>query len=112
VLYGNGAGRTVSLTTINTQGEYERIEFAFDSALHTYAHTVRALDSGEHRVAVLEKGVVASIETDGELSITVPKTGEQRIVQDTGVDTTLRLARRGDTVLYIKNGAVWSLTMK
>ncbi|MBP9749909.1 MAG: hypothetical protein KBD21_04215 [Candidatus Pacebacteria bacterium] len=112
VLAGEGSGRIVVLTAVTPQGTYERYTVLFDHAMQTCQVTVRTVDTPDQNVTVLPKGVVVSIEEDGELTITVPTSGVVHTVSDKDIATDMALTRWGDKVLYVKGGTVWSLEMK
>jgi hypothetical protein len=112
VLAGEGSGRIVVLTAVTPRGTYERYTVLFDKAMQTYVVSTKTVDMPDQNLTVLPKGVVASIEEDGELTITVPTSGVVHTVADKDIATDMMLARWGDKVLYVKDGAVWSLEMK
>ncbi len=103
-------GRIAVLTVLSGQGTYQRMICYLDASLD-HAHGELQPADMEHNVAVLPKGVVALIERDGELTITVPSSGVVRRVEDRGIETTMRLARLGDKVVYMADDALWSLSM-
>lgn len=109
---GVSYGRIVVLIAISKSGEYRRLDFYFDHDMRTYQVTKKTVDTPELNAVVLPKGVVASIEEDGELVITVPSTQVVNKVKDQNITTDVALFRWEDTVLCIKDGAVWSLRMR
>lgn len=112
VVAGEGSGRIVVLTVATQGGTYERYTVLFDKAMQTYQLTHTTVDTSDQNLTVLPKGVVASIEADGELTITVPSSGVVHTVADKDIATDMHLARWGDKVVYVKGGAVWSLEMR
>ena len=63
-------------------------------------------------MAILPKGVSATIVRDGELDVFVPASGNMTRVQDGQVSTEMALANIGDRVVYIYEGEIWSARMK
>jgi hypothetical protein len=66
----------------------------------------------ELNLAILPKGVCATIVKDGELDIFVPANGQLVRIDDGQIGADMFLSNWGDKVVYIQNGAVWSLRMK
>lgn len=112
VLSGKAGERYVVVVSGDKSGTYERHTFVFDRDHSAYHHSATAIDSPEANVCILPKGVVASIEEDGELVLFVPSNGNVARIKDRHIATDMRLTRWGDKVLYIEGGALWSLRMK
>ncbi len=108
---GKSCGRFVVMTVVTAKGEYERLTFTFDHEYGSYAFARTVVDSPELNLAILPKGVVASIEDDGELVVFVPTSGKVVKVPDKHILADMTLARTEDQVLYIKDGALWSVRM-
>lgn len=104
--------RYVEVAAINKSGTYHAYGFAFDRAWQHYSATTRDIDQPSLNTALLPKGVAARIEDDGELVVFVPSQGEQKVVRDKDIATTMHLTNIGDTVVYRKDGALWSLRMR
>lgn len=107
-----GHGRYVEVMTVTQNGNYEALQFMFTHDLKSYRLTTETRDDAEQNLVILPKGVVAQITKDGELSILVPQTGEQKLVTDTDIATTMRLGHQGDRVIYRHENTVWSLRMR
>lgn len=112
IVSGKACGRFVAMTAIDRKGKHERIEFMFDREHGSYTLRRIAVDSPELNMTILPKGVVASIENDGELIIYVPSSGKVVKVADKHLATDMLLARSEDQVLYVENGAVWNMQMR
>jgi len=112
VIMAKSGPRFVVLTTLNRSGEYERLEFVFDCDYQGYTLSRHNVDGPELNLVILQKGVAASIVKDGELAIVVPTTGNTTIVSDKHVATDMLLGSIDDRVVYVLNGALWSLRMK
>ena len=69
-------------------------------------------DSPDLNVAILPKGVCTTIVDDGKMNIFVPTSGTLREVEDTHISTDMLLANWDDRVVYIHDGAIWSVRMK
>lgn len=111
IVSGIATGRIASMVTIDKTGQYEVYDFAGDKDWRSYSLTVRDTDGPGLNQAVLPKGVTADIREDGELTITVPTSGVQKVVQDKELFTTMRLSNIGDQVVYRHDSAFWSLRM-
>jgi hypothetical protein len=111
-LTGKAGPRYAVLITADNSGKYERLEFSFDKEYKGYTFSTSEVDGPDLNIAILPKGVAAQIENDGELSIIVPSSGTVKKVADKTIATDMSLANWDDKVLYIQNGAVWSLKMK
>jgi len=105
-------GRIATVVTIDKTGQYEVYDFAGSDGWRSYSTQVRLCDGPGLNQAVLPKGVTADIREDGELIITVPTQGAQKIVQDKDLFTTMRLSNIGDLVVYRYEDALWSLRMQ
>jgi hypothetical protein len=103
------AGRIASIVTIDKHGQYEVYDFAGAKDWQSYDVQGRPVDGPSINLAVLPKGVLADIREDGELTITVPTSGVQKVVKDKDLLTTMRLSNIGDQVVYRQDGALWSL---
>lgn len=111
VIAGKAGNRSCSVIA-NKQGDYVKLEFTFDKdyALPPKIWSGPA-DGPELNLAILPKGVCATILKDGELDI-FTLSGQMRRVEDGGVSTDMALANWGDNVVYLKNGEVWGLKLK
>jgi hypothetical protein len=111
VINSHASGRTASVLTIGNSGQYEVYEYAASKNWQSYTVTTRDADSPELNQTVLPKGVTADIREDGELIITVPTQGTQKVVKDKDLLTTMRLSHIGNQVVYRYEDALWSLRM-
>jgi len=112
VLQAIAGTRYVEVTTVDARGIYQVLGFAFDAGWKKYTVATRTIDQPELNTVILPKGVAARIENDGELIVYVPHKGEQKILNEKDIATTLRLTYVDEKVVYIKDGAVWTLRMK
>lgn len=109
---GVAGTRFVAMITVDKEGKYERFEFTLDREYQSYTHIRTEVDTPELNMTVLPKGVAVSVENDGELVILVPTSGKVGKVVDKHIATDMILAHWDDRVLYIEQGAVWSVQMK
>jgi hypothetical protein len=112
VVTGKAGYRSLILVAVDKMGVYKRFEFFFTKDYSTYKVNESAVDQSELNLAILPKGVNASIIDDGELIISVPSTGAVTKVEDKHLSTKMTLGNFGDQVVYIENGVVWSVRMK
>jgi hypothetical protein len=99
----------VIVMTINRQGQYERFELSLDRMYRTYQITRSRVDAPEINTAILNRGVTASIDDDGELVILVPSSSQRKIIRDKDANTKTVLFAWDDRVIGIRNGSVWRI---
>lgn len=102
----------IALIGVDRNGDYRKIELTFDKDYRTYTAWTGIADSPDLNVAILPKGVCATIVKDGELDIFVPTTGKMTKVADDDIATDMLLSNWGDRVMYTHNGDLWSVRMK
>jgi len=96
----------------NKTGQYVRIELTFAKDYSGYTLWQGGAATPDLNMAFLPKGVGATIVDDGELVIFVPTNGAVKKVPDKDIVTDMLLGNWEDKVVYIRNGALWSLTLK
>jgi len=116
VVAAKAGNRFVSIIALDSTGLYKKIEFTFDET-YSPSYTVwegAALNAELNMAIVTRPGgaVGATVVRDGELVIFVPTTGVVNKVPDKDVTTTMTLTTWRDRVVYIRDGQVWSLTLK
>lgn len=104
--------RFVSLVGLEKSGHYRKVELTFDHDYHTYGAKTTIVDGPELNIAILPKGVCATIVKDGELIIFVPVNGKTLAIEDGEIASDFLLANYGDRVLYIKDGEIWTVRVK
>lgn len=112
VVSGKAGHRFFSVIAIDKNGDYQKFEFSFDKEYSTYKSWQGGTDNAEFDLAILPKGVCATIVRDGELNIFVPTTGTINRLEDKKIATDMTLFNWVDKVVYIQNGSVWTLRMK
>jgi hypothetical protein len=109
---GRAGSRFVSLIALDKKGLYQKFEFSFDTNHEKYLLWHDYVDSAELALAILPKGVCATIVIDGTLDIFVPTTGAQQKVTDSLIKTGTQLAQWNGTVVYADGGLIWKVHMK
>jgi hypothetical protein len=112
IIAGKAGSRFASLIGLDKGGDYRKVELTFDSDYRTYKVGTGKADNPELNLAILPKGVCATVVKDGELTIMVPVNGKVVEVNDSEIATDMVLANWGDTVVYLRGGEVWSVRMK
>lgn len=112
VVEAKAGPRYIVLSTVDRSGTYERLELTFERDYTKYVVTRTQVDTPDLNVAILPKGVVASINFDGELSIIVPTANKVSKVADKMISTDMILGNWNDKVVYIQNGQLWSVRTK
>lgn len=111
-IVARAGNRFIAMVGIDQQGQMHKVEVTFDREYRSYVVWRREIDTPDMNVAILPKGVCATIVEDGRLSIFVPTNGTVNNVQDRQIATDMTLSNWDDRVVYIQDGAVWSLQMK
>lgn len=104
--------RFIVIIAADRKGDYHKIELTFDAEYKNHSLWRGVVDSPELNMAILPKGVCATIVDDGELVIFVPTNGKVNKVPDKALTTEMKLGNLGDTVVYIQDGNLWKLTLK
>lgn len=112
VFAGRACGRFAAFLGEDKSGEVHRVELSFDADHSAYRSWTGRTDSPELNMAVLPKGVAATIVRDGELVVFVPSTGQVTRVADPVVSTCAALNRIDDTVVWVDRGALYSVKMR
>lgn len=111
VVAAKSGNRFVAIMTVDKNGQYRKVELTFDREYKTYETWAGGSDSPDLNMAVLPKGVTAIIVEDGSLNIFVPTNGKLRKVADKQISTDMVLGNWDNTVVYVQNGAVWSVKL-
>lgn len=101
-----------TLVVLDKTGSYRKFELMFAADYSKYSVWEGGTDNSELNISVLPKGVCATIVNDGELVIFVPRSGTINRTSDKAIATDMTLSNWDDTVVYVQNGAVWTLKMK
>jgi hypothetical protein len=115
VVAAKAGHRFVSVIAIDTAGQYQRFEFTLDRTYNTYSVWQGPALNAELNLTLVPRGqsgvVGATIARDGELTIFVPSTGTVNKLADKDITTAITLANWNESVVFIRDGQVWSLTM-
>lgn len=104
--------RFVAVIAVDKNGQYRKFEFSFNREYTSYTLWEGGTDNPELDMAILARGVCATITNDGELVIFVPSNGQINRVLDKAISTDMSLATWEDKVMYILDGQVWSIRLK
>ena len=112
IITAKAGNRYIVIITADKNGDYHKVELILSRDYVSYQIIKNKIDSPDLNVALLPKGVTASIEDDGELVIFVPTSGVINKVSDKYITTDIDLANWEDRVVYIRKGQVWSVRIK
>jgi len=112
VVNATAFGRIAVVVVLLCSGQYRMYTFCGGREWRTYDVSVRDLDGPALNLTILPKGAIAEIREDGELAVTVPSQGTERVVSDKDIITAMQLGNIGDGVVYRYRGALWSLRMQ
>ena len=104
--------RFVTIIAIDERGEYQKLEFSFDKQYRSYQLWQTITDNPELNLAILPKGVCATIVEDGKLDVFVSSNGTLNTVKNQHIATDMTLSNWNDKVIYNKDGDIWQLRMK
>ncbi len=104
--------RFVSLIALDKAGNYRKLEFSFSQNYASYTLWQGGADSSDLNMAILPKGVCATIIDDGELDIFVPRNGAVNRIKDKNITADMILGNWDNTVVYAHKGSVWSIRIK
>jgi len=105
-----GGERFITVVAADRKGELYRLEFTFDKEYVSYKLTREEVDTPELVLAILPKGVVATIQKDGELKIFVPCATE-RLIADRTISTDEPFFAWGNIVVLVRGGNAWKITV-
>lgn len=109
VVSARAGARFAALVCEDRSGDLVKVELAFDADYATYKVWKACTDSPDLNLAVLPRGVCATIVRDGELVVFVPSSGVVKKVADGRVSTRMVLGNFGDVVVCVDGGTLWSL---
>ena len=112
VIAAKAGHRFITAVAIDAQGAYIKHEFSFTEDYRSYRTWSGPADTPELNIAILERGVCATVVQDGTLHIFVPSSGNMKSIQDAHVRTDMQLATWKEQVVYLHRGSLWSLRMK
>ena len=104
--------RFITVMCVDKLGDYQKFELTLSKDYKTYTIWQGGAENPELNIAIMPKGVAATIVEDTKLNIFVPSSGTLKTVNDKDISTTMILGNWNDTVVYIQDGNVWSVRMK
>jgi hypothetical protein len=108
---GTAGHRFVTVISMTKSGEYIKSELYLSEDYRSYKYWSTTTDSPDLNVAILPKGVCATIVRDGELTIFVPSNGNIKKLVDKQV-LGMKLYRWDNRVVGILGGKVWAVSLK
>jgi len=113
IVDGRAGSRYAVVIALNQQtGVYEKYEFIFNNDYTNYSVKISEVPTPDLNIALLQKGVVASLPEDGNLIISVPFNGQEKLVTDSRLQASWLLDNWGDRVVYTDKKAIWSMRLK
>lgn len=113
IVDGKAGSRYVVVVALNQKtGVYEKYEFVFNSDYTSYSVKITEVVTPDLNIALLQKGVVANLPEDGNLIISVPFNGQEKLVTDPRLQTSWLLDNWGDRVVYTDKQTIWSMRLK
>lgn len=103
--------RFVTILGMNKNGEYVKSELYLSEDYTGYKYWSAITDNPELNIAILPKGVCATIIKDGELTIFVPSNGNVNKVVDAQL-TGIQLYRWDNIVVGILDNKLWKVSLK
>lgn len=104
--------RFAAVIAADKNGTYRRLDFAFGHDYRAYDVAQSDADGPDLNIAILPRGVCATVIDDGEMIVFVPSSGERKRIQDRAITADMLLAYWDDRVVYIQSGRVWSVRMR
>lgn len=93
-------------------GLYKKYEFVFNKDYTDFQCSISDLSTPDLNIAVLPKGVCATLVDDGKLQIKVPINGVENHVNDTKIDNSFALYNWENRVMAIGGSKIWSISLK
>ncbi|MFC1644854.1 hypothetical protein ACFL08_02415 [Patescibacteria group bacterium] len=112
IITAKAGNRFVTVIALDKNGDYQKLELAFDVNYRQYSLWKGVVDNPELNVSILKKGICATIVQDGELVIFNPFNGGVSKIQDKYVSTDMILSTYGEKVACVHNGGVWRISTK
>lgn len=112
VIAAKAGNRFASFIALDKKGDYHKFELTFDREYRIYKVWTSIVDGPELNLAILPKGVCATIVKDGELDIFVPTNRNVTRAEDNQIATDMLLSNWEDRVIYMQSGEVWTVRMK
>lgn len=104
--------RYIVIVVADKKGDYHKFELVMNRDYTSYQISKTVVDGPDLNIALLPKGVGATIVDDGELIIFVPTSGNVNKVCDKYITTDIALANWEDQVVYLRKGEIWSVRLR
>jgi hypothetical protein len=101
----------VTMIAVDKAGNYHKLELTFNERCDDYQLWRGKADFPELNIAILPKGVCATVIDDGEINIFVPKTQQVKKIRDSKITTRMYLSNWDNKVIYNLDGGVWQVRM-
>ncbi len=111
VVNAKALGRYAIFIGVNKAGESKKVELVFDQNFATYSVQTLDTDTLDLVLAILPRGVCASVEDDGELTVFVPSNGKVNKFKDSTISTAEPLSNWDDRVLINRANAIWHMSV-
>lgn len=111
VVNAKALGRYAIFVGVNKAGESKKVELVFDQNFNWYSVQISDVDTLDLVLAILPRGVCASVEDDGELTVFVPSNGKVNKFKDSTISTAEPLANWDDKVLIHRANAIWHMSV-
>lgn len=112
VVSAKGYERFTSLVCMTPAGEYRKLELYFDAEYLACKKVWKGTsENSELNMAILPKGVCATIVRDGELVIFVPSNDEVARISDKDASTDVILSNWENKVVFIRDGQLWQVAV-
>ena len=112
VIDAKAGERFVTVLGVTKAGQYLKTELHFTTNYSHYTAWQGQTDLADLNIAILPRGVCATIVKDGELTVFVPGTKTVTLVKDQMIRTDLLLGAWDNTVIGLDRQSVWSIAMK
>ncbi len=112
IMCGVRGKRSFSVGVLTKKGESKRYDYFLSVDCKTYTYKVTDIDTFDFSEVTLPKGLRIAIVEDGKLEAVTPRGDKVVTIEDKDIVTSGQLYHKGDTVLYVRDSIVWSISMK
>lgn len=101
--------RFISVIGLDKKGQYQKIELTFDQNYTGYQVWRGGADGPDLNMAIKDNGTVATIVEDTKIVIFIPGGKPPTKIEDKDITTEMALSNWGNTIVYVLDGALWSI---
>lgn len=112
IIDAKSGNRFVVVMCVDVNGNYQKSEFYFDKDYASYRVDCYKTDTLDLNMAILDKGVCATVVDDRELVVFVPSNGNTKKVNDRDITMKTDLFSYSDNVYCYKDEKVFKITLK